>query len=126
MKRLILSLAILAISLFVFTPAALAATDPLAAACQQGAQDSSVCQDTNDNNPLVGPDGVITRVTQLLITGVAAVSVIMIIIGGFKYVVASGDSNNIQSAKNTILFAVIGLVIALVAQAIVLFVLRKI
>jgi len=56
---------------------------------------------------------------------VGAAAVIMIIVGGFKYITSSGDSTSVESAKNTILFAVIGLVIALVAQSIVIFVLRK-
>ena len=58
-----------------------------------------------------------------LIVGVAAV--IMIIIGGFKYIISSGDSGNINSAKNTILYAIIGLVVVILAQAIVKFVLSK-
>lgn len=98
--------------------------DPLLAACEQGAQDSSLCQDTNSENPLVGPDGVITRATQLVSMAVGAISVIMIIIGGLKYIMSSGDPANTTSARNTILYAIIGLVIAIAAQAIVLFVLR--
>lgn len=56
---------------------------------------------------------------------VGVVSVIMIIIGGLKYITSSGDSNNVQSAKNTILYAIIGLVIVALAQIIVRFVLSK-
>lgn len=56
------------------------------------------------------------------VVGVAAV--IMIIIGGLKYITSSGDSNNITSAKNTILYAIIGLVIVALAQFIVKFVLN--
>jgi hypothetical protein len=61
-------------------------------------------------------------VVNVLMFIVGAVSVIMIIIGGLKYVVSNGDSNQIQSAKNTILYAVIGIVVALLAFAIVSFV----
>lgn len=61
--------------------------------------------------------------TFSVVVGVA--SVIMIIVGGFKYVISSGDSNNINSAKNTILYAIIGLVIVALAQIIVKFVLAK-
>lgn len=56
---------------------------------------------------------------------VGVVAVIMIIIGGFKYITSSGDSNNVTSAKNTILYAIIGLVIVALAQFIVKFVLSK-
>lgn len=54
---------------------------------------------------------------------VGVVSVIMIIIGGLKYITSAGDSNNVTSAKNTILYAIIGLVVVALAQVIVRFVL---
>lgn len=59
-----------------------------------------------------------------LIVGVVAV--IMIIIGGLKYITSGGDSGNITGAKNTILYAVIGLVVVALAQFIVRFVLTRV
>ncbi len=59
-----------------------------------------------------------------LIVGVIAV--IMIIIGGLKYITSGGDSGNITGAKNTILYAIIGLVVVALAQIIVRFVLTKV
>jgi len=59
-----------------------------------------------------------------LIVGVVAV--IMIIIGGLKYITSGGDSGNISGAKNTILYAIIGLVVVALAQFIVRFVLAKV
>lgn len=56
---------------------------------------------------------------------VGAVSVIMIIIGGFRYVISGGDSNSTKAAKDTILYSVIGLVIVLFAQVIVRFVISN-
>ena len=58
--------------------------------------------------------------TLLFITGMVAV--IMIVIGGLRYVTSNGDQNSVSSAKNTILYAVIGLVVAIMAYAIVNFV----
>ena len=57
---------------------------------------------------------------------VGVVCVIMIIYGGFKYVVAGGDTTKVGEAKNTILYALIGLVIVALAQIIVKFVLNKV
>lgn len=54
---------------------------------------------------------------------VGSISVIMIIIGGFRYVISNGDTNGVSAAKNTILYAIVGLVIVLFAQVIVNFVL---
>lgn len=61
--------------------------------------------------------------TMIFIIGLIAV--IMIIIGGIRYVVSNGESSQIQSAKNTVLYSVVGLVIAISAFAIVNFVLDK-
>jgi hypothetical protein len=49
----------------------------------------------------------------------------MIIIGGLKYVTSNGDSNSISSAKNTIIYALIGIVVVAIAQSVVRFVLGK-
>ena len=54
---------------------------------------------------------------------IGALAVIMIIFGGFKYVTSSGDAPAVASAKNTILYAVIGVIVAILAYSIVGFVL---
>jgi hypothetical protein len=67
----------------------------------------------------------VKAIINLLSVLVGAVSVIMIIIGGFRYVVSNGDSNGVSGAKNTILYAIVGLVIVLFAQVIVAFVIDR-
>jgi len=56
---------------------------------------------------------------------VGIVAVIMIIIGGVKYITSGGNSERTNEAKNTILYAIIGLVIVAIAQIIVRFVIHK-
>ena len=70
--------------------------------------------------------GIVEDVIDILSFIVGAASVIMIIIGGLKYVTSSGESSNIQSAKNTIIYAIVGLVIVLFAQTIVKFVIDRV
>ncbi len=70
-------------------------------------------------------EGTIKTVVQVLGFLVGAISLIMIIVGGIKYVVSGGDANAIGSAKNTILYAVVGLVVALLAEAIARFAFSK-
>jgi len=65
------------------------------------------------------------QVVNILSLVIGALSVIMIIIGGFKYIVSAGASDKVTAAKNTILYAIIGLVIVALAQLIVHFVLNK-
>ena len=65
---------------------------------------------------------VFATVTNILLFLVGAVAVIMLVVGGFKYVTSNGDQNAIASAKNTILYAIIGIVVAFLAYAAVAFV----
>ena len=56
---------------------------------------------------------------------VGSISVIMVIYGGFRYVTSGGNDQSVSGAKNTIVYALIGLVIVALAQVIVHFVLAK-
>ena len=64
----------------------------------------------------------IWNITKVAMGLLAGISVIMIIIGGIKYVTSQGESAAVGSAKNTILYAVIGLIVAILASTIVAFV----
>lgn len=56
---------------------------------------------------------------------VGVIAVIMIIVGGLQYITSGGDSNKVSTAKNTIIYAIVGLVIVALAQLIVHFVLSQ-
>jgi hypothetical protein len=88
------------------------ATDP--AACPQGEDATNRVND------------IIKTVINIFSLIVGVISVIMIIIGGLKYITSGGNDSNVAGAKNTILYAVIGLVIVALAQVIVNFVLNKV
>lgn len=70
-------------------------------------------------------NNLITQIVNIISVIVGIIAVIMIIWGGFKYITSSGDSGNVTAAKNTILYAIIGLIIVALAQFIVRFVLAK-
>ena len=72
---------------------------------------------------LFGDGGIFKTIVNVLLFIIGAIAVIMLIIGGIRYVVSGGDSGAVTSAKNTILYAVVGIVVALLAYAIVNFVL---
>lgn len=74
---------------------------------------------TNNINTLL------KKIVNIISAIVGVVAVIMIVFGGFKYITSGGDSNNVSSAKNTIIYAIIGLVIVALAQLIVHFVLNQ-
>ncbi len=66
------------------------------------------------------------NVVNILLYVIGALSVIMLIVGGIRYATSAGNSANVTAAKNTIMYALIGLVIAVLAYAIVNFVLGAI
>ena len=71
---------------------------------------------------LFGAGGVITTITNILLFIVGALSVIMLIVGGLRYVISGGNSTAVTAAKNTILYAIVGLVISFLAYAAINFV----
>lgn len=85
----------------------------------------AICQQNVNEDPVTGSGGLLPKIAQIIVFIVGALSVVMIIIGGFRYVISGGDSNGVQGAKNTIIYAVVGLVVALFSQVIVSFVLTK-
>ena len=88
--------------------ATLAVTGP-AGDCTTGVSDTKA-------NNLIG------KIVNYITIIVVIVAVIMIIIGGFKYITSGGDANKIGSAKNTVIYAIIGLAVVAFAQFIVKFV----
>ena len=86
----------------------------------QGIQDGINAANTGENTATI-PE-IIQRIINVLLFVVGAASVIMLIIGGIRYVVSAGDQNAVTGAKNTILYALVGVGVALVAFMAVQFV----
>lgn len=98
---------------------------------------SAVCEgaglavgEKNDNGcatPAGTPevDSVVQRGLNIFSAILGIISVIMIMIGGLKFMTSQGDSGQMNSARNTIIFAAVGLVIVTLAQVLVKFVLNK-
>lgn len=111
-------------------PATTYAVDPFQAACTQsggsGTGTATVCKSKSSTNPLVGKGGILNNVANILATVGGIIVVIMIIVGGIKYVTSSGDSAQAASAKNTIIYGLIGLIVIILARSIVGFVLTRV
>ena len=71
---------------------------------------------------LFGDTGVFRQITNVILYIAGIIAVIMLIVGGIKYLISGGDSKKVTDAKNTVLYAIIGLVICFLAFAIVNFV----
>ena len=81
------------------------------------------CTDTEGAKSTI--DNTISLALNIFSSIVGIIAVVMIIVGGVKYITSQGESANITSAKNTILYALVGLVVVALAQVIVRFVLGR-
>jgi hypothetical protein len=70
-------------------------------------------------------DSLLKNVVNIVSAVVGVIAVIMIIVGGLRYITSGGDTSKVSGAKNTLLYAIIGLVIVALAQIIVHFVLSQ-
>lgn len=85
-----------------------------------------VAANPNNPDPFFGTNGIITILIDQLSLAVGVASVIMIIIGAIRFVTSAGQPQSAQAARNTVIYAVVGIVVALIGQALVTLVLSKI
>ena len=81
---------------------------------------------TVDQNGVSDLQTLAKKIVNFLSVIVGIVAVIMIIVGGFKYITSGGESSNVSGAKNTLIYAIVGLIIVALAQFIVRFVLSNV
>ncbi len=118
LQTLVPRITLAALSLaFVLTPSAGAI-----GGIQQGADSA---RGTDQTANLFGDTGIFSTITNTLLFVLGAISVIMIIVGGLRYVISGGNSTAVTAAKNTILYAIVGVIVALLAYAIINFVLTS-
>lgn len=79
--------------------------------------------DAKDN--LFAPNGIFSQIANTLIFLVGAIAVIMLIIGGLRYVTSNGEADSIKGAKDTITYAIIGIIVAILSFAAVSFVIGR-
>ena len=76
------------------------------------------------NLPNPNPDSTIPTILNIVFSIAASVALLMVVINGFRYITAHGDPNSTASAKNGILYALVGLVVVMAAYSIVAFVVK--
>lgn len=92
-------------------------------ACAGANLGDGACDATASNNKV---SNTLAAVINILSIVLGIIAVIMIIIGGIKFTTSQGDGNSTSSARNTIIYAVVGLVVAALAQVLVKFVLSRV
>jgi len=118
----LLAIPVLALALPVAPAMAAAASCDGSGGASAGA---NCAQGNNTPTSLFGTGSVFVTVVNTLLFVIGAVAVIMLIYGGIRYTISGGDQKAVTDAKNTILYAVIGIVVAVMAYAIVNFVLTS-
>lgn len=107
----------------VAAPVAFAQSTPKQAAC--GGIDAITGKTGSCDPGNSGLDATIRNVIGIFSVVIGVAAVIVVLFGGFRYITAAGDTTKVNTAKNTILYAMVGLVIASLAQIIVRFVLKQ-
>jgi hypothetical protein len=94
-----------------------------------GTDQSAVCTDTGKANQDSAADPLIDRLQKIadIVAFVAgAAAILLILVGSIQYITSAGDSNKVSNAKNTIIYALIGLIVIVLAASIITFVVGRI
>jgi len=104
------------------------AVDVISPACKNADPNNlpQICKAQPPGDPLIGPDGVLTKVIGIISLIIGITAVIVIIIAGIRFMTSGGDPQQASGARQAIIYAAIGLVVAASAQLIVAFVLNKV
>jgi hypothetical protein len=125
MRRALVAFIILLLAT-VSVPVTANAFTPFKVACSGGGASSAVCTDSktvSTTDPIQTEIGDATHVVAI-IGGVVAI--IIMLIGAIRYINSGGDSNAVSSAKNTILYAAVGIVVIVLSQSLIVFVVDRI
>jgi len=114
--------------LLLFSPVSVYAFQTYSGINCTNAASSTLCSYTSHKtakNVLSGPDSILAKATNLIayIGGIAAA--ILIIVGSIKFVVSGGNAEDVESAKRTIMYSLIGVVIIVIAKLIVNYVVAR-
>lgn len=105
--------------------AALGSYNPFQQICAVGGKGSTVCNPAPDKDPISGTGGVLLKAVDIISYVVGITSVIFVIVGAIRYIISNGDSQKVGVAKNTIMYALIGVAVTILARVIILFVIQR-
>ena len=124
MKKSIISIAIMTCAVFgasVLSTASLSGS--VSAQVSKGIDTATTSE--MQGKSIDGDKGLIKTVVNVLLWAVGVLSVIMIIFSGFRYITSSGDASKTKSAQSTLIYSVVGLIVAIMAWAIVNMVINR-
>lgn len=102
--------------------------DPLEKPCE--GVTSEVCTENDKGksgtSPLVGSNGVLITVSNILAIVGGIIAVIIIIVAGIGMILSGGDSGKVSKSRNTIIYAAVGIIVIVISRSIVLFIINRI
>jgi len=118
-KFIVYIILIVLLTIIAFPAASLANGFNIQQYCSGSAHSSAVCSNSS-RPPSQNPISLrIADVINVLIEFAGAIAVIVIIIAGIRYAIAVGDSNKINSARNSLIYTAVGLVVIVAAKLII-------
>lgn len=98
--------------------------------CTTGSS-STLCNEAGKNqtyadNGLFGVNGILNKAANFLVVIVGIAAVFMVIVGGVQYAISGGDPQRINKAKDMIIYALVGAFVAIIAKAVIAFVINRV
>lgn len=129
LKRYFLVLAVMITPLFVLSSPVSAVNILEKNVCDRsGASSSPVCKDNDGarDNPLYGPQGILTSIINLLSLIVGIIALIIILLAGLKFITSGNNPQDVTNARERVIYACVALVVASLAQVFVRFIIGKV
>ena len=124
MKKSIISIAIMTCAVFGVSVLSTASLSGSVSAQVSKGIDTATTSEMKGKS-IDGDKGLIKTVVNVLLWAVGILSVIMIIFSGFRYITSAGDASKTKSARSTLIYSVVGLIVAIMAWAIVNMVIKR-
>jgi glucan phosphoethanolaminetransferase (alkaline phosphatase superfamily) len=124
MKKSIISIAIMTCAVFGASVLSTASLSGSVSAQVSKGIDTATTSEMKGKS-IDGDKGLIKTVVNVLLWAVGVLSVIMIIFSGFRYITSAGDTSKTKSAQSTLIYSVVGLIVAIMAWAIVNMVINR-
>ena len=124
MKKSIISIAIMTCAVFGASVLSTASLSGSVSAQVSKGIDTATTSEMKGKS-IDGDKGLIKTVVNVLLWAVGVLSVIMIIFSGFRYITSAGDASKTKSAQSTLIYSVVGLIVAIMAYAIVNMVINR-
>ena len=129
MKRLATLATVFLTSVILFTSVSVLAADNSLVnpsdVCTGSQADSAACKGRTTIDPISGNNGILVQAANIIAIMAGVAAVIIIIIAGIRFMTSGGDAEKIKNARNSVINALIGIIIIIVSRAIILFVTAK-